>query len=42
MVPQSYIILCEHNVHSDLIVFYTLHFLLMHHEYAVVFIVNNQ
>lgn len=40
--PQSYNILSELNVHSILIAFYSFSFLLMHPEYAVVFIVNNQ
>lgn len=35
MVPQSHSVLSEHNVHSMLIAFYSLHFLLMHPEYAV-------
>lgn len=42
MAPQSYSVLSEHNVHSILIAFYSFHFLLMHPEYAVFFIVNNQ
>lgn len=42
MVPQFYSVLSEYNVHSILIAFYSLYFLLMHSEYAVLFIVNNQ